>query len=249
MVYDCGSNSKGVDNVIENSFEDSHEIDVLFISHFDEDHVNKIKILKKFKIKRVVMPLLDNDTKEILVGIYKLLGANDAADLISEPKKILGDSEIIYVEIDNRNEDNFKLENESEDNPDDYNLMKGGIPSKIKSGSHLYVQIDSKQIWSYIPYNYCFLNRKEQFKKLLEKHSINIEDIKNGRIDEQKRKDLRSIYQDKELDGSINENSMLLISNVHGNINIINELDVIDMPKFENKQEILFYAAIFPCFF
>ena len=47
MVYDCGSMSKGVDNIISNSFDkdNGNDIDILFISHFDSDHVNKIALL------------------------------------------------------------------------------------------------------------------------------------------------------------------------------------------------------------
>ena len=44
IVYDCGSLSSKIDSVVQD-FADQNEIDVLFISHFDQDHVNKIKLL------------------------------------------------------------------------------------------------------------------------------------------------------------------------------------------------------------
>lgn len=47
VVYDCGSVSSNVNPVISSSFNKNENIDILFISHFDSDHVNKIDILKK----------------------------------------------------------------------------------------------------------------------------------------------------------------------------------------------------------
>ena len=50
VVYDCGSRSKGIktqmERSIRNVFHDKKEIDVLFLSHFDDDHINFVKTLK-----------------------------------------------------------------------------------------------------------------------------------------------------------------------------------------------------------
>lgn len=73
MVYDCGSMSKGVDNIISKSFDKDNgdDIDILFISHFDSDHVNKITLLKESvnKIKKVIMPLIPDEDKGILLAL------------------------------------------------------------------------------------------------------------------------------------------------------------------------------------
>lgn len=63
-VYDCGSVSKRHDDLLDKYMDDLKEttdtIDLLFISHFDKDHLNGIKILAdKFCIKRVIIPYLD----------------------------------------------------------------------------------------------------------------------------------------------------------------------------------------------
>lgn len=50
MVYDCGSVSeseKKQKKVISQSFSKNDDINVLVISHFDEDHINLIPILKE----------------------------------------------------------------------------------------------------------------------------------------------------------------------------------------------------------
>ena len=50
VVYDCGSKSPGIktqmERSIRNVFHDKKEIDVLFLSHFDDDHINFVKTLK-----------------------------------------------------------------------------------------------------------------------------------------------------------------------------------------------------------
>ena len=72
IVYDCGSKTKSSisDLVVKNAFPENHIIDILFISHFDKDHVNKISILKnQYKIKRVVLPLLHDFQKISFLNI------------------------------------------------------------------------------------------------------------------------------------------------------------------------------------
>ena len=72
-VYDCGSISgKTAQNIVENAFQKDERIDILFISHFDSDHVNLIYSLKA-KINTIIMPLLHNNEKEILLNIYECI--------------------------------------------------------------------------------------------------------------------------------------------------------------------------------
>ena len=52
IVYDCGTDyfnrgKKGIKNTISQSFSKDEIIDILFISHFDYDHVSLIEHLKK----------------------------------------------------------------------------------------------------------------------------------------------------------------------------------------------------------
>lgn len=61
VVYDCGSENKAKLNAsIRAAIPQNKEIEILFISHFDSDHVNGIKELRRHHaIKRVVMPQID----------------------------------------------------------------------------------------------------------------------------------------------------------------------------------------------
>lgn len=62
IVYDCGSDTKGEPkSTIHYAIPESTTIDILFISHLDNDHVNGIKeLVKNNTIKRVVLPQIDS---------------------------------------------------------------------------------------------------------------------------------------------------------------------------------------------
>ena len=80
IVYDCGEwkNSKRATKVVEGSFEKSSTIDILFISHFDFDHVSKINVLKQsFNIKFCILPVIHPEQKKItefLLSNLRILG-------------------------------------------------------------------------------------------------------------------------------------------------------------------------------
>ena len=66
VVYDCGSgNGKNASVVlnreIASSYSSDDVIDILFISHFDNDHINGIKELEKrtARIRNIVVPLIE----------------------------------------------------------------------------------------------------------------------------------------------------------------------------------------------
>ncbi len=65
VVYDCGSRSIGIkaqmEPEIRNCFHDKKGVDVLFLSHFDDDHINYVKFLKDegfLQGTRVFIPML-----------------------------------------------------------------------------------------------------------------------------------------------------------------------------------------------
>lgn len=69
LVYDCGSFTS-LPNLVEyeirNTFEKNAHIDLLFISHFDEDHVNKLMELQS-------QTKIDKDTKVVIPFKYPYL--------------------------------------------------------------------------------------------------------------------------------------------------------------------------------
>ena len=97
IVYDCGTHyfnrgKKGIKNTISQSFSKDEIIDILFISHFDYDHVSLIEHLKKSvkKIRLVVMPLLCDDEKILLCNIFKALGEKALVTLVENPEEFFG---------------------------------------------------------------------------------------------------------------------------------------------------------------
>lgn len=72
-VYDCGSNQADALQREIGSIARGGEIDLLFLSHLDSDHVNGVDLLlSQVKVHEVVLPYLDEET---LVAII----ARDAA--------------------------------------------------------------------------------------------------------------------------------------------------------------------------
>lgn len=64
IVYDCGSDSLHIhdlESVICASFKHREEVDAVFISHFDNDHVNGLPILLNWcRVKKIVLPVVSS---------------------------------------------------------------------------------------------------------------------------------------------------------------------------------------------
>ena len=168
VVYDCGSLSRGVDKVISNSFDKNEDIDILFISHFDSDHVNKINILKNSvgKIKTVIMPLLSEEDKNFLLFVYKWLGSEykNSLNILNNPKEFFGSkTKIIWVRevVESRDE-------ESNQEIRDVAEIEDG--AEIKSGENINFSLGRQKFWIYKPYNY---KNKIICKELLKKFREN----------------------------------------------------------------------------
>ena len=115
FVYDCGSsrNIKKLEKEINSAFKKDECIDLLFISHFDNDHVNGLKhLLNRCHVETVVLPYLENYEK-ILFTAEAILGASKdqarfAVDLIWDAEKLLretGNGIKKLIRIRHENED------------------------------------------------------------------------------------------------------------------------------------------------
>ena len=221
IVYDCGNwrNTKLADKVVKQAFLKDEVIDILFISHFDYDHVNKIKTLKEHtKIKKVVMPLLHDNEKHLLLNFYRVLGFN-ILTLISNPQEFFGkDTQIISV---NPTENNETPLNDDID-PQNIDTL---TTTSIQSGSILSKNFNSYD-WIFIPFNYEYKLRNNKLEKLLKIEGFDVDKLKtdtNYTLDEiindvgiskvKGGKIFRKIYD--MMDGGINQNSMLLYSGLN----------------------------------
>ena len=205
IVYDCGTHyfnrgKKGIKNTISQSFSKDEIIDILFISHFDYDHVSLIEHLKKSvkKIRLVVMPLLCDDEKILLCNIFKALGEKALVTLVENPEEFFGaKTHIIRVQ--------HKF---SEEDPRPIYLNDINQNLQIPSGT--LIAIEEHSDWIFIPFNYEYKDRSKEFLNKLKANHIDINELKNPNYDYTKhRKTIKNIYEEV---GDINENSMFLYS-------------------------------------
>lgn len=195
-VYDCGSqNKKKLKNYINHYFSEGETIDLLFISHLDEDHVSGIQFLleRKIRVRYLVLPLLDDNTKRL----YLLTAPKLLRELIQNPKVFFEDCMVIYVDHVVRE---TMPENEVELNSINQDVIT------IHSGSRLIYQCDDIK-WCYVPYNYKYSTRVERLLKGLGHRTIEIEDIE--KINE--RKEVKEEYA-KICSKGVNNTSLILFS-------------------------------------
>jgi len=206
IVYDCGSKASSKSNhMIKEVFKKNDVIDILFISHFDYDHVSSINELKKWtKIKKVIMPLLQKDEIHLLSNFYTVLEFEDIVKLISNPQKFFGKATKI-IKIEPFEDDELTLDNVP--------IYINNLKRTIKSGTGFNIKSDYN--WLFIPFNYKQKERTYKLEEEFLKEGLDIEKFKKNteytlKSIKENRAKIRKIYT--KLKGDINENSMLLYS-------------------------------------
>ena len=207
IVYDCGTTNPSLpakQRVVSQSFRKDDVIHILFISHFDKDHISLIDTLKKAvkRIERVILLLLHDEQKIFLSNIYKILGQPRLAKLVSDPNEFFGrETQIIGVRPNS--------DTEIGEIPSLNVLEINETRTEIQSGTPL--TINGFNEWVYIPFNYDYENREKQFLDELQKEGIDVGRLRAdpNYILEEKEK-IKKVYKRKEINGNINENSMFL---------------------------------------
>lgn len=164
VVYDCGSGTnknapKRLMQEIASVFTSNDVVDILFVSHFDNDHINGIRELKKRvkEIRNIVVPLVEkNDYWFYCVENQNFIAFYDSLEEIASH---------VY-----RVKPNIDARREFNDSVIDLTEGKSKI---IESGTRLlWATID----WCYIPFNYDQKVRLEKLKAELAEQGIT-EDI------------------------------------------------------------------------
>ena len=220
IVYDCGTTDPSLpakQKVVSDSFSEDDVIDILFISHFDKDHISLIDTLKNTvkRIDRVVIPLLHDKEKIFLSNIYKALGHSSSEELVSNPHEFFGgETKIIGV----RPSSDTEIGEITSLNVLEINETR----TEIQSGTPL--TINGFNDWVYIPFNYQYKTRSNEFQNKLHNEGVDVGKLKTnsdyllyGITDVEKKKIIgvyngRGIYKGKGVSGNINENSMFLYS-------------------------------------
>lgn len=188
IIYDCGTSGPVdlINDIITKEFPQDTIIDCLIISHFHKDHINGIPFLhERCKIKKVVIPLLDNAAKTL--AIVEDLDKDFDYDVVLE--SLIYDSRIYFGE----------RAQVVEIAPTDQ--QTGG---DANSGDDVSV-VDA---WHFFPYNHQLTTRLDQFKRAL--GTLTIDEIKS--IEEIRRHWKKIIDAYDSIRGNPNNNSMILLS-------------------------------------
>lgn len=223
IVYDCGSSPKSfVNNEIHSFFVQDDVVDILFLSHFDKDHISGLDELKKVcEINTVIMPLLNSVQKMYMLsqGINKML--------ITDPKRYFDSSRIVYVS---------PISSESKDERDYSDLGQ-----ELNSGTRIHIPKECS--WVYVPFNYDSNARQdfflEKFKKIDELKNVDFDnDEEVNQIvlnaDVKLISKLNKVFRGSMSDGA-NRVSMLLYSGpLHSGGSILSDIEV----HFNNWYEV-----------
>ena len=232
-VYDCGSlkycglqrnrdgsplTRRDVEMRVSCAFTDDHGIDILFISHLDDDHVNLISCLKPFKdhqIRRVILPLLSAEERYVLTGYHLSRSRkgriSDALNsIINNPEEYFGkNTKVTFVR--SVGEERFYREDNQQNRVYRLEKLPTIVPSLVEiviSGQAAGLQKD----WLFVPYDHKperYSDLKKELARALGK-GFQIKNLKDPVFVIENLKDLRRCY--KALPGGINRNSMALYS-------------------------------------
>lgn len=216
IVYDCGSTTlsqKKLDKKIKSSFPKDQQIDILFISHFHADHINGIETLAKHcKIKRVVMPYIDDEAKALIM-VNNLIDSNYSdTRIIDNPTDFFGD-DIPIITI-NPTEINLNTDGIGLGNPTAISSINSS--TTIQSGT-IFTPITNTD-WFFIPFNYKHVERKNQFVSALAYYGLTLTQINTINKINKNKSDIIKAYND--VDGDLNINSMILFSGKNSEDNI-----------------------------
>ena len=214
IVYDCGSTTlkiRGIEKEIERVFPKGHQIDILFISHFHADHINGINKLRKHcKIKRVVLPLIEDEDEIIILKILNYIEGNgDTYNLLIE------NPEMFFNKHEGEREEDTVITQIAPIGYNGENRDKNILPS----GEALPDVKVNELNWVFIPFCSKQNERRKLFEDKLKEEELSRNDINemfsngvNKKEYNKNKKKLIEIYKSILPNNDLNETSMALYS-------------------------------------
>lgn len=225
VVCDCGSSS-GHDLLrkqIDISFRYGETIHALFLSHFDEDHVNGLEyLLRHNRVEHIFFPLLTSEDKALLRLQHRLSNAHAASAgeysfwlrFALNPFDAIREIRLEYSPM------LHPVRSQEEDSP--YEPDQQEFTAPVSSGFDVFDIVCGsvksthpirRTQWQYIPFHFRDKARRELLKQALREEF--------GTCDPEKllkllnagllhRKEIKAVYQ--KIPGSLNTNSMTLFS-------------------------------------
>lgn len=212
VVYDCGSTSAGIktqmEREIRNCFHKRNKVDVLFLSHFDNDHINYVQYLKDkgyLQGTRIFIPML---AAEEWLGIEPYAKNRDAVLSLNDSNP--GGTKVIQVEFDGgMNENDYRNDPRPIEDIEGGTTIQSGIP--LTPGKAL-----QGVFWCYTPFNVQFSELITEFKNKIKAEKLDYNLLRKEDYVHANESKLRRVYQSlgKKPSGgtAINLNSLLLVS-------------------------------------
>ncbi len=237
VVYDCGSstNVEFVKKQIDDNFALGEEVQAVFISHFDVDHINGIEyLLEHCHVRHIFFPFVTRKNISILLLNYFCKSGNATSNsfeyrFIEDPSRAVSS---IRQENQTSTNDNFVTvlhpvlpshgdEEYLQDQQDARHWSDDDLVQSIRSGDSVLRHIDTmssalsgKIDWQYIPFNF---KREERYKQFMDalcfefKGPCDPEKLVKRCIDDPSLiKKVRSAFN--KVSGTHNSNSLVLFS-------------------------------------
>jgi len=244
FVYDCGRKKIGIDNLEEsiNRFKGSlpriddktRKLDLLILSHIDEDHVNGVKqLLTGVKCEHIYMPYLTPIQRLFIALRNDIVDNEDYIEFIISPNEYLfkvGGDEIEIVYILGNQDDEFQDNENTTEDPIDiekviFNFEDSLEPVSIYDlPSEIVDKVKFKKgnkglkiglIWEFYLYNEPIDSNKIKLFENAILSILNTEDFsKNDLVrilrDAKLTTKLRKIYKDKKIFKDTNSTSLIV---------------------------------------
>ena len=234
VIYDCGSNTstKTLQTQIKNNLPLDESIFIIFISHFDRDHINGLEyILNNYKVENIVIPYIYEKDRYTLALKYLFMGRRSPKKitssfiykLIIDPASVIDQKTNLYyvMPYDKEKYDNNNFANIIESTQ---NLIHSGesVLAKIRNKNTKEATIFEELHWKFVPFNFKENERADLFYKKLKSlspHGINepkkiLSLLTNNDTESEIKNELIAALKKayKSVEGDINTKSMTLFS-------------------------------------
>lgn len=177
LIYDCGSSTglQIITDEVEYTFQMDEQVDAVFISHFNNDHINGLEfVLGHCDVKRVFLPLLTEIDKLLTLCRVTLEGplSQFMANTIFSPdatiRTVSDMTSVVLIEGTDPLEEGEEFQIPSEYATTTFDELRGSTTLSRDTA----VSTPLIPEWIFLPFNFDFKSRSREFGALLRKQGI-----------------------------------------------------------------------------